>query len=133
MNDLESALVSTKSHRKNSLINSFLAENDSKKIIALSCWYSLEELKENLIDLLGGIIEAQKSYSIVFDRVLTTIDFGVLHILLFPSEFDALDLNGDLSLSIGSETSISEIQAKYLVLIETLKDGKRFFLFYSFN
>eukprot|EP01033_Poteriospumella_lacustris_P003231 gene3231-2378_t len=45
----------------------------------------LEELKEGVINVLRGITEGQNEASLVYDRVTTTIDFSVLHLLLMPT------------------------------------------------
>ncbi len=74
----------------------------------------LECFKECIVDLLRGIIEGQSKSSLSFDRVNTTIDFSVLQLLMIPIEKEILD-------SLLGSNSLTNLQAKYLALSESMK------------
>eukprot|EP00981_Chlorochromonas_danica_P014745 scaffold8739_cov173-Ochromonas_danica.AAC.4 len=89
----------------------------------------LEEVKEHLVEVLRGLIEGQAENSLVFDRVSSTIDVGVLHILILANKNDDSLLKKNKSpsqfqsymKSHGNEMNqLTKAQAKYLVLTQTL-------------
>ena len=49
-----------------------------------------ESLKEGVVDLLRGVIEGQQRSSLVFERVISTIDLSVLNTVMMPSAGDLL-------------------------------------------
>jgi hypothetical protein len=92
-----------------------------------------ERLKESIVDVLRSILEGHYETSLVYDRVSTTIDINVLHLLVFPQTenvFLASNTNNPLSLKemkqfadndvqpAAFSTFASPAQAKYLVLVK---------------
>ncbi|RYH20795.1 hypothetical protein EON65_22460 [archaeon] len=104
--------------------------------------YYLEELKEHLVDSLRGLIEGQPESSLVYDRVSSTIDVGVLHILILANkQDDSINnkkgtnkqlVNKSSSSAAGASkgvvaksvnkapTKLTKAQAKYLVFTQSL-------------
>lgn len=87
----------------------------------------LEELKSGVIDVLKGITEGQSESSLTFDRVTTTIDFSVLHLLLMSnSDFENANSPEAMAAALQSSTvadigkGLTKAQAKYLVLAKTM-------------
>jgi hypothetical protein len=85
-----------------------------------------EKLKESIVDVLRGILEGHYETSLVYDRVSTTIDINVLHLLIFPQSESLLLNNNPKSLQEETQ-SVTQVkhsniltgsQAKYLVLIK---------------
>lgn len=118
----------------NRIIRSSRPTMQSMSQVLLDC---IEELKEGVVNVLRGITEGQSETSLVFDRVTTTIDFSVLHLLLMPSEPTmAISLNGtEISKSLTTadapttaslshfasiEKGVAKSQAKYLILAKTM-------------
>eukprot|EP01039_Chlorochromonas_danica_P008105 gene8101-8940_t len=127
-----------KGNQENFVLNSELLMALNRVIRALrpanlplsAIWsHYLEEVKEHLVEVLRGLIEGQAENSLVFDRVSSTIDVGVLHILILANKNDDSLLKKNKSpsqfqsymKSHGNEMNqLTKAQAKYLVLTQTL-------------
>jgi hypothetical protein len=81
-----------------------------------------ERLKEGIIDVIRVLIEGHYESSLLFDRVSTTVDLNVLHLLLFPPSIDSsaskASSNDSSSSSAASSREMTAGQSKYLGLIK---------------
>jgi hypothetical protein len=84
-------------------------------------WASdIEILRESIVDILLAAIEEQAETSVVFERVATTIELNVFHVVLLPS-VDS-DVDPSLVVELIEEYQLTKLQAKYLVFLESLGD-----------
>lgn len=85
-----------------------------------------ELLKEGLVEVIRSIIEGHYETSLVYDRISTTIDMNLLHLLIFPSFEKSLALmqskeNSPAVVHLQQISDISPAQAKYLVLVQHMR------------
>lgn len=77
----------------------------------------LEELKEGVINVLRGITEGQNEASLVYDRVTTTIDFSVLHLLLMPTAEATVVPTSVLALANAASVGVTTTSTAALVAL----------------
>jgi hypothetical protein len=78
----------------------------------------IETLRESIVDILLAAIEGQPETSVVFERVATTIELNVFHVVILPS-IDS-DVDAALLIELIEEYTLTKLQSKYLVFLESL-------------
>jgi len=79
----------------------------------------IEDLKIEIVDILRATIEGQLFNSVVFERVISTIEIGVLTSALLPSSDDDV-----ASMHLDADFEMPHVQGKYLVFLRNLEENR---------
>ena len=83
---------------------------------SIEWYYHIERLKECSVDVLRASIEDQPPNSVILERVATSIELGVLHVLILPK-----DSSSDRLID-REDMEMTPLQAKYLVFRHSLRE-----------
>jgi hypothetical protein len=99
-------------------LNRLIRLSRPKGAFLTASWnYDIEQLKECVIDTLRSMIEGFFKDNVVFDRLLSSIEFNVLSLLLMPAEEDGEDV---------MEFGFTKMESKYLTLLNSLETPSYF-------